>query len=69
MLTASRKQGRRGLHMNKRIRIGDENVSVLVDGSVFTGTVYDVRENGWACVETYSGHVASGPVVLSEQPC
>ena len=48
------------------IRVGDRNVSVLVDGSVFTGTVYNVRDNGWPCVETYSGHIASGPAILSD---
>jgi len=36
--------------------------TVVVDGREFTGTVYHVRRNGWACIETL-GHVhhASGP--------
>ena len=45
------------------IKIGD-TASVLVDGQVFVGTVYHVRDNGWACVETDTGHVASGPEAI-----
>jgi len=39
--------------------------TVVVDGRLFTGRVYHVRENGWPCVETPTGHVASGPEVSS----
>ncbi len=37
--------------------------TVLIDGETITGKVYSVRENGWPCVETSSGRVASGPEV------
>lgn len=45
------------------INIGD-TATVMVDGAEITGTVYNVRANGWPCVETSSGRVASGPVKL-----
>lgn len=35
--------------------------TVNVDGRLFTGRVYHVRENGWPCIETDNGHIASGP--------
>jgi hypothetical protein len=40
--------------------------TVVVDGRAFTGVVYHVRTNGWACIETL-GHVhyASGPAPRS----
>ena len=37
--------------------------TVEVSGQRFTGSVYHVRENGWLCVETESGHIASGPEI------
>lgn len=43
------------------LKVGD-TATVVVDGKVFTGTIYHVRENGWPCIETSTGHVASGPV-------
>jgi hypothetical protein len=30
-----------------------------------TGTVYHVRENGWPCVQTDAGRIASGPETLA----
>lgn len=41
--------------------------SVYVDGAVITGDVYHVRENGWACVKTDSGRIASGPSPTNDQ--
>lgn len=41
-------------------RVGSRE-SVMVDGELITGTVYHVRNNGWACVETHTGRMASGP--------
>jgi hypothetical protein len=41
-------------------QIGD-TATVWVDGCTYTGIVYHVRENGWACVKTDAGIVASGP--------
>jgi len=41
-------------------QVGDR-ASVVVDGKLYTGRIYHVRENGWACVECPNGHVASGP--------
>lgn len=36
--------------------------TVMVTGAIpVCGTVYHVRDNGWACVETDTGRVASGP--------
>lgn len=35
--------------------------TVMVDGKPIVGTVYHVRDNGWACVESDSGRIASGP--------
>jgi hypothetical protein len=35
--------------------------SVVVDGQEFTGRVYHVRRNGWACIEANDRHIASGP--------
>jgi hypothetical protein len=32
-----------------------------------TGIVYHVRENGWPCVETPAGRIASGPETLEER--
>ncbi len=39
-----------------------QHATVVVDGQTITGTIYNVRENGWPCVETASGRVASGPL-------
>ena len=39
--------------------------TVVVDGRRFTGKVYHIRPNGWLCVQTSSGHVASGPEVTN----
>jgi hypothetical protein len=41
-----------------------KTATVLVDGEEITGTVYNVRDNGWYCVGTEAGRVASGPEVL-----
>jgi hypothetical protein len=38
--------------------------TVLVDDEEITGTVYNVRDNGWNCVETPEGRIASGPDVI-----
>lgn len=35
--------------------------TVVVDGHSITGRVYNIRENGWPCIETPSGRIASGP--------
>lgn len=38
--------------------------TVEVDDQRFTGRVYHVRSNGWACIEEEKGehiHIASGP--------
>jgi hypothetical protein len=43
-----------------------EETTVMVDGERITGTAYHVRENGWPCVQTSGGRVASGPEVLPE---
>lgn len=45
--------------------IGD-TATVVVDGELFTGDVYHVRENGWPCVRTESGRQASGPIAGTE---
>jgi hypothetical protein len=42
------------------MKIGD-TATVYVNGEAITGRVYNVRDNGWACVQTQSGRVASGP--------
>ena len=39
--------------------------TVCVDGYHYTGRIYHVRDNGWPCIETASGHVASGPEVTA----
>lgn len=39
----------------------ETNETVIVDGNEITGKVYYIRDNGWACVETESGRIASGP--------
>jgi hypothetical protein len=39
--------------------------TVLVDGEEITGTVYNVRDNGWPCVQTPEGRIASGPKVAN----
>ena len=44
-------------------RIGD-TATVYVDGQAITGTIYYVRDNGWPCVQSASGQVASGPTKL-----
>lgn len=38
-------------------------VTVVVDGHAYRGTVYYVRSNGWASVETAHGRIASGPIL------
>jgi hypothetical protein len=43
----------------------DRIATVVVDGRLFTGRVYNVRDNGWPCVETPGGTFASGPEVSS----
>ena len=48
--------------MSRTYYIGDI-VTVIVDGQKFTGTIYYIRENGWANVETPDGHIASGPIL------
>jgi hypothetical protein len=40
-----------------------QRATVNVDGERITGRVYHVRENGWPCVETEAGRIASGPAV------
>ena len=35
--------------------------TVEAGGRTFTGPVFHVRPNGWACVETLDGYIASGP--------
>jgi hypothetical protein len=44
-----------------------QHATVLVDGEEITGTVYNVRDNGWPCVETPDGRVASGPRLEGQQ--
>jgi hypothetical protein len=54
------------------------NTTVEVDGTLFSGRIYHVRENGWPCVENatcaqgcqwcgpgHQGHIASGPEVMT----
>jgi hypothetical protein len=38
-----------------------EIASVNVDGNIITGKVYNVRDNGWPCIEIDEGRIASGP--------
>jgi hypothetical protein len=39
--------------------------TVIVDNRrVHTGVVYRVRANGWPCVQTSAGVIASGPMAL-----
>lgn len=47
--------------------IGD-TTTVLVDGNRITGTVYHIRENGWPCVKSSTGRIASGPVWRRDDP-
>jgi hypothetical protein len=44
-----------------------ETATILVGGEEITGTVYNVRDNGWNCVETPEGRIASGPAALEPQ--
>ncbi len=37
--------------------------TVNVDGQCITGRVYHLRENGWPCVQSDAGRIASGPLV------
>ena len=47
--------------MTDHERIG-KTETVVVNHREFSGHVYHVRLNGWACVESHDGrHVASGP--------
>jgi hypothetical protein len=38
--------------------------TVEADGQLITGRIYHVRENGWPCVKSDDGHVASGPCIF-----
>jgi hypothetical protein len=40
--------------------------TVAVDGRLITGEIYHVRSNGWPCVQSRTGRIASGPVVPTE---
>jgi hypothetical protein len=47
--------------MSDHERIGKIE-TVVVNGRTFTGCVYHIRANGWACIETHDHvHCASGP--------
>jgi hypothetical protein len=37
---------------------------IVDDRRIHTGTVYHVRANGWPCIQTAAGVIASGPMVL-----
>lgn len=48
------------------MKIGD-TVTVRADTGTHTGRIYHIRENGWPCVETPEGVIASGPLELRSQ--
>lgn len=53
--------------MTDHERIG-RTESVEVDGRTYSGIVYHVRRNGWACIEDPATHtaIASGPPPIRE---
>jgi hypothetical protein len=40
------------------------SATVQADGVLVTGRIYHIRENGWPCVESVDGHIASGPCIF-----
>lgn len=42
-------------------RVGTIETVMLSGAKPVCGTVYWIRDNGWACVETDQGRIASGP--------
>jgi hypothetical protein len=41
---------------------------IVDDHRIHTGTVYHVRANGWPCIQTTAGVIASGPMPVGHRP-